>query len=359
MEKVRIGIIGCGDIAKFMHMPAWKQIKNVEMTAFCSRNEARVEYARSEFGSDSAKVYADYRKLLEDSDVDVVDICTPNHTHAEMAIDAMEAGKHVLVEKPMAITYEDAKRMADVSERTGKILSVNYQNRFRPDSLYLKNVCINGGLGEIYYAKAHALRRRAIPTWGLFLNKEAQGGGPLIDIGTHALDLTLWMMDNYSPKMVVGSTYKKLADRPDAANAWGPWNPSEYEVEDSSFGYIVMQNGATIVLESSWALNTLDVGEAKTTLCGTIAGADMSDGLRINGVKNDRFYTEKPDFGIVGKNFYNGEKYTADVVECMSFIDTITNGTPLVIKAAQAAVVTRVLEAIYISSATGKPVYFE
>ena len=117
-------------------------------------------------------------------------------------------------------------------------------------------------MGEIYYAKALALRRRAVPTWGVFLNEYEQGGGPLIDIGTHALDLTLWMMDNYKPKMVVGSVFKKLGDQKESGNAWGDWDPKEYTVEDSAFGYIVMENGATIVLESSWALNILDVQEA-------------------------------------------------------------------------------------------------
>lgn len=359
MEKLRVGIIGCGDIARNLHMPAWQQVPEVEMTAFASRDKGRLTHAVQTFGTPGARGYADYRELLESKDVDVVDICTPNFTHARMAIDAMEAGKHVLVEKPMATTYADAKKMLAVSEKTGKILSVNYQNRFRPDCLYLKKVCENGELGEIYYAKAHALRRRAVPTWGLFLNKEAQGGGPLIDIGTHALDLTLWMMDNYSPKMVVGSTYHKLCDQTDTANVFGNWMPSDFEVEDSSFGFIVMQNGATIVLESSWALNILDVGEAKTTLCGTKAGADMRDGLRINGVKNNRFYTECPDFGTVGMNFYQGEKKSPSVLEYCSFIDAVKEGVQPVIQAAQAAVVTRILEAIYDSSSMGKPVFFE
>lgn len=128
----------------------------------------------------------------------------------------------------------------------------------------MKKVAEAGELGDMYLAKPHAVRRRAVPTWGVFLNEEEQGGGPLIDIGTHALDMTLWIMDNYKPKYAVGTTYKKLNDQTDTANAFGDWDPKEFTVEDSAFGFVVMENGATIILETSWALNTLDVGEVRT-----------------------------------------------------------------------------------------------
>ena len=101
-------------------------------------------------------------------------------------------------------------------------------------------------LGDIYYGRAIALRRSAVPTWGVFLNEYEQGGGPLIDIGTHALDLTLWMMNNYKPKMVVGNVYKKLGNQERSGNAWGDWDPAQYTVEDSAFGFVTMENGATI-----------------------------------------------------------------------------------------------------------------
>ncbi|KID14813.1 Gfo/Idh/MocA family protein, partial [Listeria monocytogenes] len=127
----------------------------------------------------------------------------------------------------------------------------------------------------------------------VFLDEEAQGGGPLIDIGTHALDLTLWMMDNYKPKYVVGHSYHKLAKKENAANAWGSWDPNKFTVEDSAFGSITMENGATIVLEASWALNTLDVGEARTSLSVTEGVADMEDGLRINGEAHSQMYVKK------------------------------------------------------------------
>lgn len=173
--------------------------------------------------------------------------------------------------------------MLEAARKNKKLLTIGYQGRYNPDVQYMKKVAEAGELGEMYLAKPHAVRRRAVPTWGVFLNEEEQGGGPLIDIGTHALDMTLWIMDNYKPKYAVGTTYKKLNDQTDTANAFGEWDPKEFTVEDSAFGFVVMENGATIILESSWALNTLDVGEVRTMICGTSAGIDNWDGVRING----------------------------------------------------------------------------
>ena len=277
MRNMRAGIIGCGGIANSKHLPAIKKMGKIDMVAFCDIIPERAEKAREEYGTEDAQVFTDYKELLK-LDLDAVYVTTPNREHSFISIDAMKAGKNVLCEKPMAKTSAEAKAMLDTAKETGKILTIGYQNRYRADSTYLKRACDNDELGDIYYAKAHAIRRRAVPTWGVFLNEEEQGGGPLIDIGTHALDLTLWMMNNYEPDMVMGSVYKKLGDQTETANAWGDWNPEEYTVEDSAFGFIKMKNGATIVLESAWALNTLDVDEAKTSLCGTKAGADMKDG---------------------------------------------------------------------------------
>ena len=227
---VKIGIIGCGGIANNKHMPALKKLADVEMVAFCDIIEERAQKAAKEFGVPGAKVFTDYRELLK-LDLDVVHVLTPNKQHSFITVDALESGKHVMCEKPMAINSAEAKKMLDAAKRTGKKLTIGYQNRFRPECLYLKKCCEAGDLGEIYYARAQAIRRRAVPTWGVFLDAENQGGGPLIDIGTHALDLTLWEMDNYEPAMVVGSTFRKLADTENAANAFGPWDPKKFTVE--------------------------------------------------------------------------------------------------------------------------------
>ena len=366
MEKLRVGIIGCGGIANGKHMPALRsQADKADMVAFCDIVVERAEKAAKEFGAPGAKVYENYRELLEDGSIDVVHVCTPNRSHCEITVAALEAGKHVMCEKPMAKTAADAQKMLDAARKTGKKLTIGYQNRCRPDSLLMKKAVDAGALGDIYFAKAHAIRRRAVPTWGVFLNEYEQGGGPLIDIGTHALDLTLWMMDNYKPKMVVGSVYKKLGDQTNTANAWGDWDPKEYTVEDSAFGFITMENGATIVLESSWALNTLDVEEAATTLCGVLGGADMKNaegkpgGARINGVKHGRQFVEIPDLHAGGVAFYDGASEDPAEIEQIIYYNAITKGTELCVKPEQAFVVTQILEAIYESAKTGKPVYLD
>ena len=360
MSKIiRVGIIGCGGIANGKHMPALKFVPDCEMVAFCDIIPERAEKAAKEFGTEGAKAYTDYKELLKDESIDVVHVCTPNRSHSFITVDALESGKHVMCEKPMAINSTEAKKMLDAAKRTGKKLSIGYQNRFRPDSQYLKAEAEAGTFGEIYYAKATALRRRAVPTWGVFLNEYEQGGGPLIDIGTHALDLTLWMMNNYKPKYCVGTTYHKLNNDTEQGNAWGNWDPEKFTVEDSAFGFIVMENGATIVLESAWALNTLDVREAVTTLCGTKAGADMNDGLRINGIRGGRQYVLTPSFEAGGVAFNDGARAeSAAACEERLWIEAVRNDTEPLTKPEEAYCVTRILEGIYESAKTGKPFYF-
>lgn len=363
MEKLSIGVIGCGGIAFGKHLPALKKQEDVRLTAFCDIIPERAQRAAKEYGCEGAEVFTDYRALLE-TKPDVVCVLTPNRQHAPITVAALEAGAHVMCEKPMAIDSAGARAMLEASRRTGKSLTIGYQNRFRPDSRYLKRCIEAGDLGEIYYARAQAIRRRAVPTWGVFLDAENQGGGPLIDIGTHALDLTLWLMDNYEPDMVVGTTFRKLADRENAANAWGPWDPKKYTVEDSAFGFIRMKNGAAIVLESSWALNTLLVDEAKTILCGTLGGADMlgpkDNPLRINGERFSELYTTIPQLGGEGVDFYDpsGAARPEDLEARMWLDHVLDSSKPLVTRPEQALVVTEILEAIYTSQKTGKPVFF-
>ena len=360
MKKLRIGIIGCGGIANGKHMPALTKVEEVELVAFCDIIEEKAQKAAKEYGVEDAKVYTDYKELIADKTIDVVHVLTPNKEHSFITIDSLHAGKHVMCEKPMAKTYKEAKAMLDAATESGKILTIGYQYRCNPAPLYAKKVVEAGELGDIYFAKAHAIRRRAVPTWGVFLNEDEQGGGPLIDIGTHALDMTLWEMDNYKPKMVVGNIYKKLGSQTETANAWGDWDPKEFTVEDSAFGFITMENGATVTLEASWALNTLDVGEGMTTLCGTKGGIDMSDGgkkLRYNTVKHNKQVTECPELGAGGVAFFDGTVMSSPDIECRNFYDAILKGTELRVKPEQAVVVTRILEAIYESAKTGKPVY--
>ena len=359
MENLKVGIIGCGGIANGKHMPAIKALGGVDMVAFCDLIIERAEKAKAEYGTPDAQVFEDYKELLK-LDLDCVYVCTPNRSHSFITVDALHAGKHVMCEKPMAINSAEAQKMLDAAKETGKILTIGYQNRYRPDSQYLKKECEDGVLGEVYFAQANAIRRRAVPTWGVFLNEFEQGGGPLIDIGTHALDLTLWTMNNYKPKSVMGTVYHKLNNDTETGNAWGDWDPKKFTVEDSAFGFIVMENGATIELNASWALNTLDVEEARTVLCGTKAGADMhKKELHINGVRHGKQYTTTPALSAGGVDFYEGNGDNPNVFEQRVFTNAVRGQGEIVVKPEQAIVVTRILEAIYESARTGKPVFFE
>lgn len=358
-KQVKIGIIGCGGIANGKHMPALSKLKEVEIVAFCDIVEERAVEAAKKFGTEDAKVYTDYKELLADKSIDVVHVCTPNRSHSFITIDSLEAGKHVMCEKPMAKTYEEAKAMLEAAKRTGKKLTIGYQNRQTGEALYSKSVCESGVLGDIYFARAYAIRRRAVPTWGVFLNEYEQGGGPLIDIGTHALDLTLWMMNNYEPKMVVGNTFKKLGDQTQTANAWGDWDPKEFTVEDSAFGYIVMKNGAVISLDTSWAINLADPHEAEFALAGVNGGIDTLDGVRVNYVKHGRQVIEKPDLKVGGVAFYEGASQKPSDLDAAKWIHAVINDTDPCVLPEQALCVTQILEAIYTSAKTGQPVFFD
>ncbi len=357
--KFRVGIIGCGGIANGKHMPSLKNTGLVDMVAFCDIIPERAEKAAAKYGTEDAAVYVDYKELLKDKSIDIVHVCTPNREHSFITIDALEAGKHVYCEKPMAKTYAEAVAMCEAAKRTGKKLTIGYQNRQNGENRYAHSVCENGEIGEVYFAEALAIRRRAVPTWGVFLNEEEQGGGPLIDIGTHALDLTLWMMDNYEPKTVVGNTFFKLRDGKGSGNAWGDWDTDKFTVEDSAFGYIQMKNGAVIMLKSSWALNYADPREAAYKLCGDKGGVDNTDGLRVNYVKYGRQVIEKPDLSRGGAAFYEGVSNDPSDLDMYQWIKAVETDTDPTVLPEQAATVTRILEAIYTSAKTGEPVIFD
>ena len=361
MERiVKVGIIGCGGIANGKHMPSLKQIPNVQMVAFCDIKPERAEKAKAEYGTPDAKVYTDYKELLKDPEIEVVHVLTPNREHADISIDSLYAGKHVMCEKPMAKTAADARRMVEAAKATGKKLTIGYQHRHKPQSNNAKQRIVSGELGEIYYANCLAIRRRATPNWGVFLDAEAQGGGPIIDIATHSLDLTLYLMNNYEPEMVVGKTHKKL-EHPEAGNVWGDKGVSTTPLEEAACAMIRMKNGATIMLETSWALNTCEpVEEGSCVLCGSRAGLQIKNNvLKINKVEYDRQVVTEVDTSVGGVAFYSGKKVTPALVEARSWIDAIVNDTDPVVLPEQACVVSEILEAIYVSSKTGKPVYFE
>jgi predicted dehydrogenase len=377
MKKIKAGIIGCGFVANGKHLPSMAKIKDVEVVAFCDSVIERAQASAKEYGTPDALICLDYHDVLVREDIDIVHVCTPNNSHAEITVAALNAGKHVMCEKPMAKTAAEAKAMLDASKATGKKLTIGYQNRFREDSLFMKSLCDSGDLGEIYLGKAFATRRRGVPTWGVFMDKEKQGGGPLIDLATHALDLTLWMMQNYEPVTVLGSTFDRIAKIGSPANIMGPWDPAEFEVEDSAFGFINFENGATVIVEASWALNMIVSNEAMTMLCGTKAGADMfpptgpivrtadfqsapTYHVRVNGEHNGKLYIQNYSMGasFIGDGSAP-EAFAGGTKEMQTWINCVRSEGDLVVKPDQAYVVTRILEAIYQSAANGDVVHMK
>ena len=359
-RNVNIGIIGCGGIANGKHMPGLAKVPNAKMIAFCDIIPERAEKAAKEYGTPDAKVYTDYKELLKDENIEVVHVLTPNREHSIITIDALRAGKHVMCEKPMAKTAEGAREMYKVAQETGKKLTIGYQNRQLASVQYAKKYVETGALGEIYYANCYAMRRRGTPNWGVFLDEEAQGGGPIIDIATHSLDITLYLMNNYEPEMVVGKTHKKL-EHPEEGNIWGDNGVSTTPLEESACAFIRMKNGATIMLETSWALNIpKDDPRGLCMLCGSKAGMNVkSDKLSINEVKLGRHIDTEVGLGAGGVDFYDGASLPPHVAEAKQWIDSIVNDTTPCVRPEQAMVVSEILEAIYVSSKTGEPVYFK
>lgn len=354
----RAGIVGCGFIANNKHLPALKKLSDrIELVAFCDIRQERAQKACKEYGAPGAQVFTDYRKLLE-QELEIVYVLTPNHMHCEITVAALEAGKHVLCEKPMALNTAQAQQMLDASRRCGRRLYIGYQYRYQPQSQYLYRLAHSGALGEIYMAQANAVRRRGVPTWGVFLDKRQQGGGALIDIGTHALDMALWMMDNYHPKAVLGMTFDKIAKQCSDGNRFGPWDRDAFDVEESAFAQIVMENGACIYLRASWALNCLDTREQQITLCGTLAGADMDDGVRVNGIRQGAPYIERPEL-FVGCVPGEEKGQTPADLEAEGWLDAIEFDGEQLVKPEQALMVTRILEAVYQSAAEKKAVYLQ
>lgn len=376
MKPLRVAIIGCGFIANGKHLPSIAAMENVETAAFCDIILERAQSAARDFGTPDALVCSDYHDVIAREDIDVVHVCTPNSSHAEITIAALKSGKHVMCEKPMAISAAEAKAMLDTASQTGKLLTIGYQNRFREDSLFLKSLCDSGELGEIYFAKAFATRRRGVPTWGVFMDKEKQGGGPLIDLATHALDLTLWMMCNYEPLAVMGSTFDKIGKIGSAANGMGVWDPAKFEVEDSAFGFVKFKNGATVMLESAWALNMIVSNEAMTLLCGTKGGADMfppggpvdrtGDGqtirnqhIRVNGEQKGKLYVQNFSMGAAFLGGGKPETFSGGIKEMTAWFNAIRGQGELVVKPEQAYTVTRILEAVYQSAASNTVVLLD
>ena len=359
--KIQMGFIGCGGIAETKYFPTLSSLLSLgEMLAFCDTDFSKAELAKSKYGCFEAQAFSDYEEMLKLEELDLIYVLTPNVFHAEMTIAALNSGKHVVCEKPMAVSSLEGQAMIKAAKDNNRQLMISYQSRFREDSILIKSFADSGDFGDIYFAKAHARRRKEVPTWGVFTNAQLQGGGPLIDIGSHALDLTLWLMGNFEPASVTGTVYRKMKDEIDG-NRFGAWDPQSFQVEDSAFAFITMKNGATVILETSWALNTTDVREAMSSICGTKGGAEMfkkPDG-KSDIIINTAKYGHLLDVSVpsLGRNAPFGlNPESAISRECRLTLEALHRGEPFPVSSDEALQVTRILEAIYQSAEQGRQV---
>jgi predicted dehydrogenase len=276
-KNVRIGIVGSGGITRYAHIPGYKAQKGVEIVAVCDVVLDRATEIAREFGI--PRCYGSYQELLENEKLDAVSVCTPNVSHHEVTIAALQAGLHVLCEKPMAMNLCEAQEMAAAARRAGKVLQIGLHWRFTGEAQALKRFIDAGEMGDIYYGEATCMRRRGIPGWGVFTQKALQGGGALIDIGVHTLDHTMWLMGNPRPVAVSGLTYAAFGKRSDVVTSWAPWDPATFDVDDMGVALVRFEGGASLILRASWAAN-IDKAFEETRLLGAHGGAYMPP-LRI------------------------------------------------------------------------------
>ena len=361
-EKYKIGIVGCGGIANGKHLPNIKLLPNVEVTAFCDIIIGRAEKAKEMYGTEDARTYLDYKELVKDESLTAVYVLTPNSSHAEITVAALDAGKHVMCEKPMATTGAEADAMCEAAKRNNRILTIGYQTRSSTSFQYARDLVESGAVGDIYYAKCPAIRRRGVPGWGVFIDKEKQGGGPLIDIGTHAIDACLYVINNYEVESVMGTACQKLAKTAYLSNAMGMYDPEKITTEDFAAAFVRFKNGMTLIVEAAWCLN--NVMQNHTVICGTKAGLELDtregrDVLLMNGELNGSLYKQTIQTTSRMRNYFKDKNYKPQEYEQRQFWSAIEHGTEILTKPEQAAVVTKIIEAIYKSSETGKAVYFD
>ena len=343
-KTLGIGIIGSGGIAQGAHMPAFAALDDCEIVAVADISKAARDSAAEKFNVPNK--FKDWKDLLALEEVDVVSVCTPNTYHCEPTVDALRAGKHVQVEKPMAISVAEAKKMDREAMKAGKKLMVGQTARFNPQAVAMKDFIDSGATGDIYYARATALRRRGIPGWGAFTSKKLSVGGPIFDIGVHILDLTLYLMGFPEPKSVSGQVCAPIGTAPGPQVAgMGGWDAKKFGVEDFGVGLVKFKNGATVVLEASWALNLAE-DMSGTMLCGTKGGVQSSP-CRLIREEHGALTVAEPQ--ILSGESGHGE-------QIRQFVAAIQNDTEVPVPACQAIITQRILDGIYESSKTGKEV---
>ena len=353
MKKLRIGIIGCGGIGRWFHVHRfYAHEPRVELVAACDIIPERARTIVDEYFP-KAKAYTDYRELLKDPEIDAVDICTPNHLHSEIAIAAFEAGKHVFCEKPDAIDAAKAAAMRDAAAKAGKLLMVMRNNRFTDAAKYLKKFVASGRAGEIYAGRCGWQRRRGIPgKGGWFTTKAKSGGGPLIDLGVHMIDLAVWLMGSPRPVAVSGQTFRKFADGGDVSDSehssFGDTvEGGTFDVEDLAMGFIRFDNGAVLQVEFSWASN-IEKERRFVELMGTKAGFAIENAqMKIFTEENGELLDVVPP---------GEQKDDGHARNLKNFLDVLLDGAEPCYRPQQGVDMIAILEGFYKSAAEGREV---
>lgn len=342
-----VGIIGAGGISRTRHVAGWKSLasKGVRIAAVADVDKARAAHLADEVGA--KHVFTDYKRLVALRDVDIVDICTPTYVHKMQSIVALQAGKHVLCEKPMCLNPTEGHAIIEAVKKSGRKFMVAQHMRFSLAAQSAKKVMAGGELGDIYHARCHWLRRRLLPTATTFISKRLSGGGPLLDIGCHILDLALHFMGFPKPVAVSGSTMARLAHSPDLFSEWGEWDRKKFDVEDYACGMIRFANHATLMLEVGWLLNMDKREEISMRLFGTEAGFSYPE-LILHGQSH----------GVVTDTTLTGiaDELHPHTREIQAFYDCIINDLPSPVPADQNIHVIQIIWALYQSASKRKEI---
>ncbi|MDR9946596.1 Gfo/Idh/MocA family oxidoreductase [Enterobacter sichuanensis] len=269
---LRVAIIGAGQVAEKVHASYYATRSDVQMVAVMDSHPEQAQAFAERHAIPSA--WQDVREMLEAVKPDVVSVCSPNRFHFEHVMAALEAGCHVMCEKPPAMTPQEADQMRIAARKVGKVLAYDFHHRFALDTQQVREAVMNGALGEIYFTTAQALRRCGVPGWGVFTNKSLQGGGPLIDIGIHMLDAAMYVLGFPAVKRVTAHSFQRLGNRK-SSGQFGTWDPAQFTVEDALFGTIEFCNGGILRLDTSFALNIREQSIMNVTFCGEKAGATL------------------------------------------------------------------------------------
>lgn len=345
MDKLKVALIGSGQIARTSHIPAYREMDNVEIVGVSDVNEVAAENLAKEF--DISFYTTSHKELLEKCKPDVVSVCVPNKFHYPIVMDALKSGCNVMCEKPPALNAKEAEEMAALAREKGLLLTYDFHFRYGSNVQIMKKKIDNGELGKIYFSKVKWLRRAGVPGWGNFINKDIQGGGPLIDIGTHMLDLALYLMD-YPEISYVCATTSNLIGTTANKGFMGEWNPKNYTVEDGVFGMIFFKNGTSLQLESSFALNMKEKDIRAVELFGDKKGGSLFP-LEI-------YEGQDGDYANIIFPQVNGKDLHTIAIE--KFINNCVNKTETLVTAEQGAYIQKIIDALYKSADLNKPIEF-